>query len=89
MKKPLYLSCNLMKNKKFKFTVGEKTTNIWCGDVVTECEFLADLESGQMLFYDVKSKCFRKVFIDVSPEGEPYMNGWNCESKPSKLINKT
>lgn len=74
--------------KKFKFEVGESTEDIWCGDIVTRCEFLADLGQGQMLFYDVKDKCFRKVFIDVTEDGEPYMNGWNCAGKPSKLIKK-
>jgi hypothetical protein len=75
-----------MKNKKFKFKVGESTKDIWCGDIVTECEFLMDLGHGQMLFYDVKDKSFRKVFIEVNDKGIPYMNGWDCASRPSKLI---
>ena len=73
-------------SKKFKFKVGEATENIWCGDIVTKCEFLADLGSGQMLFYDVNDKSFRKVFIEVDDDGKPYMNVWNCASKPSKLL---
>lgn len=72
--------------KKFKFKIGETTTNIWCGDFVTTCEFITDLDNGQMLFYDIKSRCFRKVYIEVDDDGEPYMNGWNCANRPSKLI---
>ena len=76
----------MKSTKKFKFEIGESTTDIWCGDFVTKCEFLANLGNGQMLFYDVNDKCFRKVFIEVDEDGKPYMNGWKCESKPSKLL---
>ena len=73
--------------KKFKFEVGESTEDIWCGDIVTKCEFLANVGNGQMLFYDVMDKSFRKVFIEVDDHnGKPYMNGWNCASRPSKLL---
>jgi hypothetical protein len=73
--------------KKFKFKIGESTKDIWCGDLVTECEFLADLGQGQMLFYDIKGKSFRRVYIAVNEDdGEPYMDGWNCAKKPSELI---
>lgn len=71
--------------KNFKFKVGEETTDIWCGDIVTKCEFLCNLDNGLRLFYDIKDKCFRKVFIEVADDGTPYMNGWNCASRPSKL----
>ncbi len=73
-----------MKNK-FKFKLGEKTNKVWAGDFVSECEFLADLGEGRMLFYDTTAKCFRRVFIEFD-EGQPYMNGWNCANKPSKLL---
>lgn len=45
-----------------EFKIGEKTKEIWAGDLVTECEFLAKLGNGQMLFYDIEYKCFRRVF---------------------------
>ena len=73
-------------SKKFKFKVGEVTEDVWSGDFVAKCEFLANLGQGQMLFYDTTFKCFRKVFIEVDDDGKPYMNGWNCASKPSKLL---
>lgn len=74
-----------MSKRKFKFKVGEVTEDIWSGDIVSKCEFLADLGEGHMLFYDTTFKCFRKTFIAVD-DGEPYLNGWNCDSKPSKLV---
>jgi len=75
-----------MKKKNFKFKLGDKTTDIWCGDIVTECEFIANLKCGLMLFYDTTDKSFRRVFIEVDDDGHPYMNGWDCASKPSKLL---
>lgn len=72
--------------KKFKFEVGDKTRNIWSGDLVSECVFLANIGQGRMLFYDETFKCFRRVFIEVDDDGRPYMNGWNCASKPSTLL---
>ena len=73
-----------MKNK-FKFELGEKPKDIWSGDLVSECEFLADIGEGRMLFYDTTFKCFRKVFIAFDAK-RPYMNGWNCAARPSKLL---
>jgi hypothetical protein len=72
--------------KNFKFKLGDKTKDVWAGDIVTNCEYLGDLGQGRMLFYDTWFKCFRRVFIFVDENGEPYMNGWNCYSKPSKLL---
>ena len=77
-----------MKKKKFKFKIGESTEDVWCGDLVTKCEFLSDLGFGHMLFYDTRSKLFRRVYIEVNDDGEPYMNGWDCASRPSKLLLK-
>lgn len=78
-----------MKKKKFHFEVGEITEDVWAGDFVSKCEFLADLGQGQMLFYDTTFKCFRKVFIAVDDEdNEPYMNGWACAGRPSKLVDR-
>jgi hypothetical protein len=75
-----------MKNKKFKFKLGDKTRSVIAGDIVTECEFITDLKEGQMLFYDVHFKCFRKVFIAVDGGGDIYLNGFDYASRPSKLI---
>lgn len=72
--------------KKFKFKLGDKTTDVWAGDIVTECEYLGDLGQGRMLFYDTRFKCFRRVFIVVDEDGKPYMNGWDCAKKPSELL---
>lgn len=72
--------------KKFKFEIGEKTTDVWAGDIVTTCEYLGELGQGRMLFWDVQHKCFRRVFIAVGDDGKPYMNGWDCASRPSKLL---
>lgn len=74
-----------MKKKKFTFEIGEKTQDVWAGDLVIDCEYLGDLGQGRMLFYDTTFKCFRRVFIDVL-DGEPYMNGWDSASRPSKLL---
>ena len=71
--------------KKFKFKLGDKTKDIWSGDLVSECEFIADLGEGRMLFYDIKDQSFRRVFIEFDGK-RPYMNGWKCAKKPSELI---
>lgn len=76
-----------MKNK-LKFKIGERTTDVWCGELVTTCEFLTNLGSGQMLFYDITNKCFRKVDIEFDDDGVLFMNGWDCSQIPSKLINE-
>ena len=77
---------SMTRNNSFKFKVGETTKNIWSGDIVTECEFVADLGRGQMLFYDKTFKCFRKTFVEVDDDGKPYLNGWDCADRPSKLV---
>ena len=74
-----------MKKKKFKFKLGDKTRDIWSGDIVSDCEYLADLGEGRMLFYDTTCKCFRRVFIDAT-DGILGLNGWKCTNKPSKLL---
>lgn len=77
-----------MTKPKFKFEIGDRTTDVWHGDLITECVFLANLPFGQMLFYDIQSKVFRRVFIDVDDNGNPYMDGWTCAECPSELFNK-
>lgn len=71
--------------KKFKFKLGNKTKDIWAGDLVTECEYLGELGQDRMLFYDTKFKCFRRVFIEMT-HGEPVLSGWDCADRPSKLL---
>jgi len=71
--------------KDFKFKLGDKTRDVWAGDLVSTCEYLGDLGQGRMLFYDVTFKCFRRVFIFVQ-DGIPHMNGWDCSDQPSKLL---
>jgi len=74
-----------MKKKLFDFRLGDKTKDVWAGDIVTECEYLGELGQGRMLFYDTRFKCFRRVFIEMC-DGEPILNGWDAASKPSKLL---
>ena len=70
-----------------RFKLGDKTKNIWSGDLVSECEFICYLEDGhKMLFYDVTYKCFRRVFSELSDSGEYIMNGWNCSDRMSELL---
>ena len=73
-------------SKKFKFEIGEQTRDIWAGDIVSTCEYLGELGQGRMLFWDTTVKCFRRVFIAVDEQGKPYMNGWDCAARPSKLL---
>jgi len=70
--------------KNFNFKLGDKTTDVWAGDIVTECEYLADLGQGRMLFYDIKFKCFRRVFRE--PHGKAILNGWDVADRPSKFL---
>jgi hypothetical protein len=72
--------------KKFKFNIGDITRDVWAGDIVSTCEYLGELGQGRMLFWDVTAKCFRRVFIAVHDDGTPYMNGWDCDTRPSKLL---
>lgn len=74
-----------MAKKNFKFKLGDKTKDVWAGDIVSTCEYIADLGQGRMLFYDTDNKCFRRVFIQME-DGEPCLNGWDCASKPSQLL---
>jgi hypothetical protein len=74
-----------MDANKFDFKLGDKTNAVWNGDMTTECEYIANLGEGRMLFYDVRLKCFRKVFIEIS-EGKPILNGWRSAYTPSELL---
>ena len=68
------------------FRLGDKTTEIWCGDIVSHCEFICNLGEGRMLFYDITFKCFRRVFPEFRENNEIILNGWNCSHRPSLLI---
>lgn len=74
-----------MKVRHFK--PGDVTKDVWCGDLVTECEFIRYLAQGSMLFYDRTFKCFRRAFWDTSlPDGEPILNGWDCDTSSSRYL---
>jgi len=69
-----------------QFKLGDRTKDVWAGDLVSECEYIADLGYGTMLFYDIKFKCFRKVFWHRLEDGKFILNGWNCANCPSELL---
>ncbi len=69
-----------------KFKLGEKTRDVWCGDIVEECEFVCDYSQGRMIFYDIKSKCFRLAFYEECGYGKLILNGWKCASSISELL---
>lgn len=73
---------------KTKFKIGEKTHSIWSGDIVSECEFIADIGYGNMLFWDCRAKCFRRVYVGIDQDGKPYLNGWSSGKNPSDLLLK-
>ena len=68
-----------------KFKIGDRTKSVWAGDIVSECEFLAYLDNGGMLFYDITFKIFRYVFWQAEDNGKFILNGWKCSSIPSTL----
>lgn len=69
-----------------EFKIGQKTNNVWSGDLVRECEFIAYLDRGAgMLFYDIDSRCFRYVFWQYM-NGKFILNGWKCAKTVSELI---
>jgi hypothetical protein len=74
------------KKKKFKFKLGQKTKDVWSGDLVSECVFLTDIGNKDMLFWDITFRCFRRVRIYKSSSGKKYMSGWDCASEPSELL---
>ena len=69
-----------------EFTIGQKTKDVWSGDLVRECEFITYLDKGRgMLFYDLSSRCFRYVFWQYHM-GKFIMNGWRCAKTVSELL---
>jgi len=65
--------------------LGDKTKQVYSGEILTECEYICDLGRGRMLFYDTFFKCFRSVFLRYY-EGKIIMDGWECAPTPSQLI---
>ena len=63
---------------KKRFKKGDVTDEVWCGDIVTQCEFLAYLPDGNMLFFDKKFKCNRIVKEVVGRDGVVYLDGWTA-----------
>jgi len=65
--------------------LGDRTKEIWVGDIVVECEYIADLGQGRMLFYDITTKCFRRVYFELY-EGNAILNGWDCAKTVQELL---
>ena len=74
-----------MKAKIYKF--GERTKDIWSGDIVTICEFIMTLPNQRLLFYDIDCKIFRSCFWQVI-QGGFVLNGWDCTGTIKDLISK-
>lgn len=72
-------------NMRKKFKYGDISKDIWCGDIVTTCQFIGNLKDGKMLWRDLESNCFRLVHWE-DYAGKIYMNGWKCEEKLENLI---
>jgi len=68
-----------------KFQLGDVTKDIWAGDLVSTCEFVADIGEGRMIFYDTTFECFRRVFWE-NKQGNWCLNGWKCASTISELL---
>lgn len=75
-----------MKTKK-RFKFGDKTKEVYCGDIVAECEFIT-YHHGALIFYDTTFKCFRRVFWLMDVDRNYYMNGWTCAATIGGLINE-
>lgn len=78
-----------MDDDTFMFKLGDKTRNIWCGDLISECEFITNLGQGRMLFYDIDYKCFRLVFLESYDGGNTVrLNGWKAASSITEILQK-
>lgn len=69
-----------------KFKLGDKTDKVGSGDLVTTCVFMAQLDYGKMLFYDLTFKCFRLVYWEEQEDGKCILNGWRSADDPSLLL---
>lgn len=67
------------------FKLGDKSDQIWCGDLCCECEFVSKLDHGKMLWHDTDFLYFRLVFWD-NVDGKLIMNKWESSRKISDLL---
>ncbi len=63
------------------FKPGQKTDKVWCGDIVTRCEFIRPLTGGGLLFWDETFSVFRRAHWEQLG-GDMILNGWACASTP-------
>jgi protein associated with RNAse G/E len=75
------------------FKLGDVTRAVWAGDLASNCEFVCKLSDGNLLFYDIDSKIFRKCFWELLEEWEYdegeerfILNGWNCAQTIHELL---
>lgn len=74
-----------MKRADLYFQLGDMTDRVWCGDIVTRCEFLRHLGDGRMLFRDHTFNCYRAAFWERL-NGEFVLNGWTCAATVKDLL---
>lgn len=70
-----------MKPTATSFKPGQHTSNVWCGDIVSDCEFIRPLTGGGLLFWDHTFKTFRRVHMEEI-SGSTVLNGWTCQATP-------
>lgn len=71
-----------MRGKTYK--PGEITTDVWCGDLVVELEFIKYLSRGHLLFFNPESKRFHRAYYEVI--GRDFvLNGWESAVSPAQL----
>lgn len=82
--------------KKFKdarkesLVMGDMTRDVWSGDIVTDCEFIARVDTNAMLahtflFFDHTFNCFRRAFWE-KVDGQFVLNGWKCGKTVKELL---
>lgn len=68
---------------------GEKRTDIWSGDLISENEFVCNISQGRILFWDTTCEVFRVCFWERDSDGKMILNGWNCFNSISDVISFT
>ncbi len=56
---------------KLDFKLGEIVEDIWAGEFEIQCEFIANIGLGIMIFRDINDDCYRAVYYDGKG-----LNGW-------------